>query len=181
MPAVPPISQPAAPLRRGDLLALLERLGIASRTVEHPPVATVAENKALRGMLPGAHTKNLFLKDKKGGLWLVVAMEDRPIDLKALRGLLGSPPLSFARPEVLLDVLGVRPGSVTPFAVVNDRNGQVRVILDAEMMACDPLNFHPLENTATTAIASASLLAFLAAVDHPPRIISLGTPSPQHS
>lgn len=181
MPSPPPNDQPTAPLSRHGLLTLLNCLGIATRTVDHPPVATVAENKALRGTLPGAHTKNLFLKDKKGGLWLVVAMEDRAIDLKALRGLLAAPPLSFARPEVLLDVLGVRPGSVTPFAVVNDREGQVRVILDAEMMAWDPLNFHPLENTATTAISPGGLLAFLNAVEHPPKIISLGTLSAQHT
>ncbi len=164
---------------RTELIAFLDRLGIATRTVEHPPVATVAANKALRGTLPGAHTKNLFLKDKKGGLWLVVALEDRPVDLKALRVALGSPPLSFAKPEVLWAVLGVRPGSVTPFAVINDREGLVRVVLDAAMMDCDPLNFHPLENTATTAIAAAGLLAFLAAVDHAPRVLPLDAASSQ--
>jgi Ala-tRNA(Pro) hydrolase (EC 3.1.1.-) len=169
------------PLTRDGLLALLEHLGLDCRTVAHPPVATVAENKALRGSLPGAHTKNLFLKDKKGGLWLVVAMEDRAVDLKALRGVLDAPPLSFARPEVLIDVLGVQPGSVTPFAVANDGDRRVRVVLDAGMMmACDPLNFHPLENTATTAISASDLLTFLHAVDHPPTIVSLAPIAPQH-
>lgn len=168
------------PLTRDGLQTLLQRLGIACRTVVHPPVATVAENKALRGCLPGAHTKNLFLKDKKGVLWLVVAMEDRAIDLKALRGVLGAPPLSFAKPELLNEVLGVQPGSVTPFAAVNDGEGRVRVVLDAEMMACEPLNFHPLENTATMAISAADLLTFLAAVDHSPTIVSLAPLPPQH-
>lgn len=181
-PPHPPLnSPPAAPMSRADLLAFLDQLGIASRTFEHPPVATVAANKALRGALPGAHTKNLFLKDKKGGLWLVVALEDRSIDLKTLRVILGAPPLSFARPEILVQVLGVQPGSVTPFAVINDRDGLVRVVLDAEMMAFDLLNFHPLENTATTALAPADLLGFLAAVNHPPQILPLVPAPPQHT
>lgn len=171
---------PHPPASRADLLQRLASLGIAVRTIEHPPVATVAENKALRGELPGAHTKNLFLKDRKGGLWLVVALEDRPIDLKALRVILGAPPFSFATPETLVASLGVQPGSVTPFAVINDAAGLVQVILDAAMMRCDPLNFHPLQNTATTAISPAGLLRFLAAVGHPPRVLSLATAAGQH-
>ena len=173
-------AMPSAPASRTDLLHMLDRLGVATRTVEHPPVATVAENKALRGQLPGAHTKNLFLKDRKGGLWLLVAMEDRPIDLKALRAILGAPPLSFARPETLIASLGVQPGSVTPFAVINDADRLVRVILDAAMMECDPLNFHPLQNTATTAISPTGLLTFLAAVGHSPRTLSLAAGKSQH-
>ncbi|NJO67533.1 MAG: prolyl-tRNA synthetase associated domain-containing protein [Rhodospirillales bacterium] len=166
---------------RRELLSYLDSLGLATRTVEHTPVATVAANKALRGELPGAHTKNLFLKDKKGGLWLVVALEDRQIDLKALRTLLGAPALSFARPDVMRSVLGIEPGSVTPFAVINDRQRLVTVILDAQMMTMDPLNFHPLENTATTAISPAALHRFLDALDHPPRTISFGDDEPQRS
>lgn len=156
-----------------DLLAHLDRLGIPHRTHAHPPVATVDANKAMRGQLPGAHTKNLFLKDKKGGLWLIVCLEDRTIDLKAIRRRLDSAPLSFARPELLREVLGVEPGAVTPFALINDDRQRVRVVLDAEMLAMEPLNFHPLVNTRTTAIAAAGLATFLAATGHRPLIIRL--------
>jgi Ala-tRNA(Pro) deacylase len=156
-----------------DLLARLAELGIDHRTYDHPPVATVEANKALRGDLPGAHTKNLFLKDRKGTLWLVVCLEDRAIDLKRLRHRLGAAPLSFARPEVLRQVLGVEPGAVTPFAVINDLAGCVRVVLDADMLAIDPLNFHPLTNTRTTAISTAGLRAFLTATGHRPLILTL--------
>ena len=112
------------------LMARLDALGIVTTTVRHPPMFTVAESKALRGSLPGGHSKNLFLKDKKGVLWLVVADEDRPIDLKALRRRIGSAALSFASAETLRQVLGVEPGSVTPFALINDREVSVRVLLD---------------------------------------------------
>ncbi|MFO1127447.1 MAG: prolyl-tRNA synthetase associated domain-containing protein [Rhodospirillales bacterium] len=162
------------------LLTRLAQLGMRVTTVDHPPVATVDANKALRGALPGGHTKNLFLKDKKGGLWLVVALEDRPVDLKELRRRLAAPPLSFARPEVLRDALGVEPGAVTPFAVINDDRGLVRVVLDAAMLAIDPLNFHPLVNTRTTAIAAADLLRFLDEMRHPPLVLDMdaGLPTP---
>jgi Ala-tRNA(Pro) deacylase len=156
-----------------DLFRHFAALGIRVTTIEHPPVATVEANKALRGALKGGHTKNLFLKDKKGGLWLVVVLEDRAIDLKDLRRRLAAPPLSFARPEVLRDVLGVEPGAVTPFAVINDAEARVRVVLDAAMLAIHPLNFHPLVNTRTTAIAPADLLRFFEATHHPPLLLDL--------
>jgi Ala-tRNA(Pro) deacylase len=159
------------------LMARLDALGIRTRTVRHPPLFTVAESKALRGELPGGHSKNLFLKDKKGILWLIVAGEDRAIDLKALRPRIGSAPLSFASPERLHQVLGVEPGSVTPFALINDRKVQVRVVLDAELLALSPLNFHPLVNTATTAIAADDLLVFVRSCGHEPRIETL-SPDP---
>jgi Ala-tRNA(Pro) deacylase len=159
------------PTSPAQLLARLAALGIEVTTIQHPPVATVEANKALRGQLPGGHTKNLFLKDKKGGLWLIVALEDRPIDLKDLRRRLAAPPLSFARPEVLRDVLGVEPGAVTPFAVINDDAIRVRVVLDAAMLQIDPLNFHPLVNTRTTAIAPADLLRFFEATGHSPLLL----------
>lgn len=152
------------------LMARLDALGIATRTVRHPPMFTVAESKALRGSLPGGHSKNLFLKDKKGVLWLIVAGEDRAIDLKALRPRIGSAPLSFASAETLRQVLGVEPGSVTPFALINDRGARVRVVLDAELLALSPLHFHPLVNTATTAIAADDLLVFVRSCGHEPRI-----------
>ncbi len=156
-----------------DLWDFLDRLGIATETARHAPVFTVEEAKAHRGALAGMHTKNLFLKDKKGQLWLVVTAEDRAVDLKDLRHRIGSAPLSFARPELLQEILGVAPGSVTPFAVMNDTFSRVRVVLDAEMMAGERLNFHPLTNTATTAIAPAGLLAFLDGCGHPPLVVVL--------
>ena len=156
-----------------DLFDLIATLGVETETARHAPVFTVEEAKAHRGALPGIHTKNLFLKDKKGQLWLIVTVEDRPVNLKDLRQRIGAATLSFARPEVLADALGVAPGSVTPFAVINDTSGRVRVVLDATMMAGERLNFHPLTNTATTGIAPAGLRAFLDACSHPPLVVAL--------
>ena len=144
------------PATEEDLFARLSELGIETETVRHPAVFTVEESKALRGDLPGGHTKNLFLKDKKGALWLVVALEDRAIDMKDLRRRIGSAALSFGRPELLKEVLGIDPGSVTPFAVINDTGNRVNVVLDAEMMSLRALNFHPLTNTATTSVTPAA-------------------------
>jgi Ala-tRNA(Pro) deacylase len=129
----------------------------------------------LRGQLPGGHCKSLFLKDKKGGLWLVVALEERPIDLKRLADALGAPRFSFGNAELLFVALGVRPGSVTPFALVNDTAHRVTVVLDRLMLEHDPLNYHPLENDRTTAIAPADLLRFIAACGHRPRVVHLDT------
>lgn len=155
-----------------ELFARLETLGIETRTHEHPPLFTVEESKKLRGALPGGHCKSLFLKDKKGALWLVVVLEDRRVDLKALRKRLGaSQTLSFARPELLREILGVEPGSVTPFALVNDTDRRVAIVLDKEMLGHDPLNYHPLINTATTAIRPDDLLAFIADCGHRPLIL----------
>ncbi len=156
-----------------DLFNRLTDLGIETRTVRHPAVFTVDESKALRGDLPGAHSKNLFLKDKKGGYWLVVTLEDRNIDLKTLRHQIGAAQLSFARPERLKEILGIDPGSVTPFAVMNDTQNQVRVVLDAEMMACQLLNYHPLTNTASTAITPEGLVAFIRSCGRQPSIVEL--------
>jgi Ala-tRNA(Pro) deacylase len=156
-----------------DLLAFLDSLGIPHATHAHAPVFTVAEAQSLRGALPGGHTKNLFLKDKKDGFWLVVAREELAVDLKALSQVLGAPRFSFGSADLLLAVLGVPPGSVTPFAAINDRDRQVRVVLDEGMMALEPLNFHPLRNDRTTAIAPADLLRFLRATGHEPVIAIL--------
>ena len=164
---------PAAPITPEQLFARLDALGIAHRTYRHPPVFTVAEAVALRGQLPGGHCKSLFLKDKKAGLWLVVALEERRIDLKRLADALGAPRFSFGNAELLYQVLGVRPGSVTPFALVNDTTHRVTVVLDRGMLAHDPLNYHPLENDRTTAIAAGDLLRFVEACGHHPRIIDL--------
>jgi Ala-tRNA(Pro) deacylase len=157
-----------------DLFARLEALGIETVTHEHPPLFTVEESKALRGDLPGGHCKSLFLRDKKRNFWLAVMLEDRAIDMKALRTLLGaSGSLSFGSPELLDELLGVAPGAVTPFALVNDTGHRLTVVLDAEMMGFDPLNYHPLTNTATTAIAPQDLLRFIEACGHEPRILDL--------
>jgi len=160
-----------APLTPDSLLARFDALGIAHRTYAHPPVFTVEEAKSLRGTLPGGHCKSLFLKDKKGGLWLVVALEECRVDLKALSDRLSAPRFSFGSAELLYEVLGVRPGSVTPYAAINDTKGRVAVVLQQAMLAHDPLNYHPLENTRTTAIAPGDLIRFLEACDHAPRIV----------
>jgi Ala-tRNA(Pro) deacylase len=161
------------PATRQDLLARLAELGIETLTVDHEAVFTVAQSSKLERELPGGHTKNLFLKDKKGALFLVVALGHAQIDLKTLHRRLGCDRLSFGRPELLMEVLGVPPGSVTPFALVNDKARRVTVVLDLDMMRHERLNYHPLENTATTNIAREDLLAFIAACGHEPRIVAV--------
>src|SRR5215831_16698286 len=147
---------PATPT---DLFALLDRLGIAHATVTHPPLFTVEESRALRGIIRCGHTKNLFLRDKKGALFLVVAEEDAAIELKGLHRRLGAAGrFSFGSAEALREVLGVAPGAVTPFAVMNDKDARVAVVLDAAMMAHQTLNYHPLDNTMTTSIARDDLV-----------------------
>lgn len=165
--------EPTPPTTPEQLQARLDELGITTRTYEHPPVFTVDEAGRLRGELPGGHCKSLFLKDKKGALWLVVALEDRPVDLKRLAGRVGAARLSFGRPELLWEVLGVTPGAVTPFALINDTEHRVRVVLDAEMMSLPLLNYHPLVNTATTALSPEGLKQFLAACGHEPVYLKL--------
>jgi Ala-tRNA(Pro) deacylase len=157
-----------------DLFDRLDYLGIQHKTVRHPPVFTVAESTALRGELPGGHCKSLFLKDKKGGLWLAVMLEHRRIDMNKLADRLGAPRFSFGKPELLWETLGVTPGSVTPFALINDRDRRVTVVLDEEMLGYDPLNYHPLSNDMTTAVAPADLLRFIADCGHAPSTLHLG-------
>ncbi len=162
------------PATREDLLRFLDSLGIAATTVDHAAVFTVDESQALRGTIAGAHSKNLFLKDKKGALFLVVAEEDAAIDLKHLHTRIGaSGRLSFGQAELLLDKLGVVPGAVTPFGLINDRPPSVRVILDAKLVAAETVNFHPLVNTATTSLTSPDLLAFIRATEHEPEIVDI--------
>lgn len=151
-----------------QLLARLDALGIAHRTVEHPPVFTVEEAKALRGDLPGHHIKNLFLRNRKEEMWLVVALEDRAIDLKRLGERLGAGKFSFGSPDRLRRQLGVEPGSVTPLAVINDPEHKVRLVLDRGLTADGPINAHPLVNTMTTALGLADLLRFFEATGHTP-------------
>ena len=168
MPAHPPATS-------ADLFARLDSLGIVHKTHEHPPLFTVEESKRLRGQLPGGHCKNLFLRDKKRNLFLLVVLEDRGIDLKSLRPILNaSGNLSFGQPELLMDVLGVAPGAVTPFALINDTGRRVAVFLDQAMLALDKLNYHPLSNTRTTAVAPKDLIRFIESCGHAPKTIDLG-------
>jgi Ala-tRNA(Pro) deacylase len=163
------------PATSDDLIAYLDSLGIASTTVEHPPLHTVEESRALRGEIPGGHVKNLFVKDKKSRLFLLVLGEDTPIDLKRAHERIGAQGrVSFGSAELLQEVWGVKPGAVTPFGAINDAEGRVTVVLDAAMMRRARLNFHPLVNTRTTGVASADLITFLRATGHEPMVVALG-------
>ena len=159
--------------RTTDLLAHLDALGISHRSYEHTPIFTVEESKSVCAHIPGGHTKNLFLKDRKGALWLVVARESLHLDLGALAKQLGADRLSFGSAELFMKVLGVPPGSVTPFALINDTEPQVRVVLDEGMLAFAPLNFHPLRNDCTTAISPDDLLKFIRSTHHEPLVMRL--------
>ena len=166
-----------APLTPDDLLALLARHGVAQRTVSHEAVFTVAQSSAVERDLPGGHVKNLFLKDKKGAFFLVTAHAHARIDLKRLHQAIGaSGRVSFGSAEQLRAVLGVEPGSVTPYAVVNDRERRVRFFVDRTLLAYEVLNAHPLVNTMTTAVAREDLLRFLDEIGHPPQPIDLPVP-----
>lgn len=159
------------PLSPQQLFARLESLGIKTTTVTHPAVYTVEEAKQHRELLAGCHIKNLFLRDKKKRYFLIVAREDLVLNLKELGARLGTARLSFARPVRLMEKLGVEPGSVSPFGVVNDVDKDVRVIIDKAVLAHGPVNCHPLCNTMTTAIASADLVTFLEDTGHPPMLV----------
>lgn len=174
---VPPFLFLNMPATRADLMAAFQRLGIQTTTTEHPALFTVEQSQALRGSIPGGHTKNLFLKDKKDAVFLVVAGEDAEVDMKSLHKRIGSARLSFGKPELLMELLGVVPGSVTPLAALNDTGGRVTVILDEALMRHARLNFHPLENTATTTIRSDDLVAFLRSSGHEPRILAVSGPA----
>ena len=159
---------------RKALFARLAALGIASTTVEHEPVFTVEESGALRQSLPGAHTKNLFLTGKDGRLVLVVAKDDTRVDLKALANRLGAGRFSFGKAALLEAVLGVPPGSVTPLALINDSAAKIAVVVDQALIGFAEVNCHPLENTATTRLATQDLIRFIAACGHEPLIVPLG-------
>ena len=169
---------PSADARETAFYARLKELSIAWKAYEHPPVFTVEESQSLRGIVPGGHTKNLFLKDKKDGLWLVVAREDQRVDLKALSAALGSPRFSFGSGALLVEMLGVPPGSVTPFALMNDKANRVRPVLDETMLAAEALNFHPLRNDRTVTVTPADLIRFIRACGHEPRIVALPEAAP---
>jgi Ala-tRNA(Pro) deacylase len=165
---------PATP---ADLFALLDRLGVPHKTVTHPPLFTVEQSQALRGTIPGGNTKNLFLRDKKGTLFLVSTLEDAAIELKSLHRRLGaSGRFSFGAAELLRTVLGVEPGAVTPLAAMNDRARRVCVVLDAALMRYETINCHPLVNTMTTSLPREGLVRFLEATGHRPRIEAAAEP-----
>jgi Ala-tRNA(Pro) deacylase len=154
-----------------ELFAALDALGISHSTVKHPPLFTVEQSQALRGKIPGGHSKNLFLRDKKSAIYLVVTLEDASIDLKGLHRILGaSGRFSFGSSDLLRELWGVEPGSVSPFGAINDTEGRVTVVLDAAMMEHELLNFHPLVNTMTTAIRRDDLVKFLESTGHVPQI-----------
>ena len=160
------------------MFAFLDRLEIRHRTVSHPPLFTVEESRRLRGQISGGHTKNLFLKDKRGALFLVTTLEEAEVDLKSLHRRLGaSGRFSFGSAEQMRATLGVDPGSLTPFGVLNDTGRHVTVVLDAAMMAYETLNFHPLVNTMTTSIGRDDLVRFLAATGHAARIEPVAAPA----
>jgi len=162
----------AAAFDDAGLFARLDQLGIACETHAHPPLFTVEQSRALRGDLPGAHIKNLFLRDKKRRMWLVTVLESREVDLKTLRRQVGAQGnLSFGNAELLMTHLGVIPGAVTPFAVINDRARNVTMVLDKALMDQPVVNAHPLRNDRTSALAADDLIRFLEAEGHPPVII----------
>ncbi len=167
------------PTSSEDLLAYLAALSIETSTVDHPPLHTVEDSQALRGDIPGGHTKNLFVKDKKNRLFLLVLGETTEIDLKRVHEKVGAQGrVSFGSADLLEEVWGVRPGAVTPFGAINDQAGRVRVVLDEAMMRHKRLNFHPLVNTRTTGLASEDLIKFLRATGHEPLVVALGHDRP---
>ena len=172
------IDLPSPDAREAALYDRFRALGIAWTTYAHAPVFTVDEAAALYDSQPGVHTKNLFLKDKRDGLWLVTLRDHLRVDLNALAKTLGSPRFSFGSAELLIATLGIEPGSVTPFAVMNDVDGKMRLVLDAGMLGEAPLNFHPLRNDRTTAVSADGLLAFVRATGHEPVVVEIPVSSP---
>ncbi|MBO9707224.1 MAG: prolyl-tRNA synthetase associated domain-containing protein [Caulobacter sp.] len=160
---------------RAELFAFLDRHAIEHSTLDHPPVFRVEEGLEIKKALPGGHTKNLFLKDAKGQLWLISALGETTIDLKRLHTVIGSARLSFGNPELMVETLGVTPGSVTAFGLINDTDRRVRFVLDAALAKADPVNFHPLGNDATTAVPQAGFRTFLAALGVEPMIVDFET------
>lgn len=167
----------ATDLARAELFAYLDTLGIATTTVEHEALFTVDQSRALRGMIPGAHTKNLFLRDKDNRLVLVVAKEDTRVDLKALAKKLGLGRFSFGKPDQMKAVLGVEPGSVTALALIHEgASALTAVVVDEALLAFRDVNCHPLDNRATTRLATEDLLRFIKACGHEPKVLPLDLP-----
>lgn len=156
---------------RAELFAKFDELEISHVTYDHEPIFTVEQGAPLKAQWAGGHSKNLFLKDRKGALFLLSARDETQIDLKQLPKVVGCARLSFGKPDLMVDALGVTPGSVTAFALINDPGARVRFLLDKALLDCDPMHFHPLENTATTALAPADFLTFVRACGHEPLVI----------
>lgn len=157
-------------MREEELYAALRGLGIDWTAMEHPAVFTVEESETIHAQMPGAHTKNLFLKDAGGHFWLVTVDHAKRVDLKALAGEIGAKKLSFGKAEDMEALLGVSPGAVTPLAAFNDGDGKVSVAIDADLAAADAVNVHPLRNTATIGLPGADLRRALAEWSHDPVI-----------
>ncbi|WP_137129313.1 prolyl-tRNA synthetase associated domain-containing protein [Rhizobium sp. FY34] len=163
-----------APKTANDLFLFLDALGIAHKTKSHPPVFTVAESESLRDEIPGGHTKNLFVKDKKDQFFVLTVEENAVVDLKSVHKLIGaSSRVSFGSPEKMLEYLGVVPGSVTVFGAINDTGRAVTFVLDEDLMRHDIINAHPLSNDATTSIGRDDLLRFLKATGHDPLVLKV--------
>ncbi|HEY2049015.1 MAG TPA: YbaK/EbsC family protein [Caulobacteraceae bacterium] len=158
-------------MTRAELFAFFEKHAIAHFTTEHPAVFRVGEGEEMKAEIAGAHSKNLFLKDNRDQLWLVSAEQHTAIDLKRLPSVIGSGRLSFGSPGLMQETLGVTPGSVTALGLANDRDGRIRFVLDAVLAQADQVNFHPLENTATTTLSREGFGAFLAALGVTPMIV----------
>ena len=156
---------------RKPLYDLLDKLGVTHTTHEHEAIFTVEQGAHIKASLPGGHTKNLFLKDKSGALFLVCALGETKIPVNQLHKVLGCKRLSFGKPDLMEEVLGVTPGSVTFFAVMNDTKNRVKLVIDQALLNHELVNFHPLENTATTAFAASDMRAFAAATGHDPIIL----------
>ena len=150
------------PATRAHLFELFETLGISHSTLDHRPVFTVGEGADIKATMRGGHTKNLFLKDKNDTLFLVFALGETQVRLNHLHKTLGCARLSFGTEALMLETLGVTPGSVTVFALINDTDRRINLVLDAALLASDPINFHPLLNTATTAVSQTDLRKFIA-------------------
>ena len=163
----------ALPTSSEQILAHLTTLGIPTETITHPPVFTVEEAKTVRDLTKGGHVKNLFLRNKKGAMWLITLMEDKRVDLKALGEVLGSGKLSFGSPERLEQYLGVYPGSVTALAIHNDTAGQVAFVMDQDLFEHETINVHPLRNDMTTNMKTEDVVAFAKAANHMPAIIQI--------
>ncbi|UJW75381.1 prolyl-tRNA synthetase associated domain-containing protein [Rhizobium sp. SL42] len=176
MTAETAISQPqnADAKSAQDLFRFLDELNIPHKTKTHAPVFTVAESVSLRDEIPGGHTKNLFVKDKKDRFFLLTVEENAVVDLKTVHTIIGAASkVSFGKPEKLMDYLGVVPGAVTAFGAINDTGGNVTFILDADLMQHDNINAHPLSNDATTSISSQDLLRFIEATGHQPLVLKV--------
>jgi Ala-tRNA(Pro) deacylase len=167
-----PTSPPA--FDRDRLLAWMAANGIAQTTHDHPAVFRVEEGLELKAAMPGAHTKNLFLKDRKGRLWLISARQDTVVDLKRAPGTIGSDRLSFGNEGLLYETLGLTPGSVTALGLINDVDRRVTFVLDKALWDADIVNFHPLTNTATTALAQAAFRRFLTLIGREPMVVDFG-------